>query len=372
MERAKKYWGIKRRLFLIDVLLNAVLLYAVIFSRASIILRNMAMGITSNPFAYTALYLAWLATFLFIATFPLEYYEGFVLEHRFLLSPLPFIKWLKRYIKRAIIGSVITLIVVEAVYFLLRRYPENWWALAGVAWVLFTIILTRLAPVVIIPIFYKYSALDNEELKKRLMALADKTGARVRDVFRINMSKETRKANAALVGIGRTRRIIIGDTLLDNFTPDEIEVVLAHELGHHKKLHIWKLLAFGTVITYVGLYFADMIMKEYLRYFGFNDISDIGAFPLLCLLLLGFSLLAMPLQNGFSRYLERRADRFALKTTKMPDAFISTMTKLARQNLSDTTPNRFIEIVMYNHPPVAKRIRMAEGFKKTLACYTGR
>jgi STE24 endopeptidase len=196
------------------------------------------------------------------------------------------------------------------------------------------------------------------------MRLADQTGARVRGVFRINMSKETKKANAALVGLGKTRRIIIGDTLLDNFNNDEIEVVLAHELGHHKKMHLWKLLAFGTIITFIGLYLADVIMKKYLSYFGFNDISDIGAFPLLCLLVLGFSLLAMPLQNGFSRYLESRADMFALKTTRMPEAFISTMEKLARQNLSDTTPSRFIETIMYNHPPVAKRIKMAQGFKK--------
>jgi len=129
-------------------------------------------------------------------------------------------------------------------------------------------------------------------------------------------------------------------------------------------MHIWKLLAFGTIITFIGLYSANIVMGKYLRYFGFGAVSDIGAFPLLCLLMLAFSVLAMPLQNGFSRYLERRADVFALKMTGMPDAFISTMSKLAQQNLSDTTPNRFVEIVMYNHPPVAKRIKMAEDFKK--------
>lgn len=364
MERAKKYWRIKRRLFLADIIFTAILLYAVLFSKVSIILRNIVMAVTSNPFGYIALYLLWLGVFFFIATFPIEYYEGFVLEHRFLLSPQPLKRWFRRYLKRSLVGGIITLIMVEAVYFLLRRYPQNWWALAGLGWILFTIILSRLAPVVIIPIFYKYSALNDEELKKRLMRLAERSGAEVRDVFKINMSKETRKANAALLGIGRTRRIIIGDTLLDNFTPDEIEIVLAHELGHHKKMHIWKLLAFGTIITFFGLYVADVVMEEYLRHFGFNAVSDIGAFPLLCLLLLGFSLLAMPLQNGFSRYLERRADVFALKMTRMPDAFISTMSKLAQQNLSDTTPNRFVEIMMYNHPPIAKRIKMAEEFKK--------
>lgn len=363
MEKAKKYWRIKRRLFLIDIIFNAALLYAVLFSKATIILRNMAMGLATNPFAYIGLYLSWLGTFFFIMTFPLEYYEGFVLEHKFLLSPQPFSRWFKRYLKRNAIAAVITLIMVEAVYFLLRGFPQNWWYLAGFGWILFTIVLSRLAPVLIIPVFYKYTPLDNEELKKRLLALAARSGAVVRGVYRINMSKETRKANAALVGIGKTRRIIIGDTLLDNFNTDEIEVVLAHELGHHKKLHLWKLLAFGTIVTFIGLYFANAIIKRYLLHFGFNDISDIGAFPLFLLLLLGFSLLAMPLQNWFSRYLEKRADMFALKATKKPDAFISTMSKLAAQNLSDTTPNKFIEFVMYNHPPVAKRIKMARRFK---------
>jgi len=364
METAKKYWRIKRWLFLTDILWNAVLLYAVLFSRASIIFRNMAMSLSGNPFVYIAIYLLWLGIFLYQATFALEYYEGFVLEHKFSLSPMTFGRWFKRHLKRNIVGSVITLIVTEAVYFLLRRYPANWWILAGCGWILFTIVLSRLAPVIIIPIFYKYAPLNNNELEKRLLQLARKSNAAVKGVYRINMSKETRKANAALVGIGKTRRIIIGDTLLDNFTNDEIEVVLAHELGHHKKLHLWKLLAFGTVITFAGLYFANIVMKEYLLFFGFNDISDIGAFPLLCLLLLLFSVLAMPLQNGFSRYLERRADMFALKMTRKPSAFISTMSKLAKQNLSDTTPNKLIEILMYNHPPVAKRIAMAEGFKK--------
>lgn len=351
---------------MIGILYNAILLYAVLFSKATIILRNMAMGLTGNAFAYIGLYLLWLGTFFFIATFPLDYYEGFLLEHRFLLSPQPFFRWFKRFLKRSLTGGIITLIIAEAVYFLLRRFPQNWWLLAGAGWILFTIILSRLAPVLIIPLFYKYSPLENEELKKRLMRLSGRSGAVVKNVFRINMSKETRKANAALVGIGKTRRIILGDTLLDNFTADEIEVVLAHELGHHKKLHLWKLLAFGTVITFIGLYVTNAIMRDYLRYFGFDDISDIGAIPLFSLLMLGFGLLAMPLQNGFSRYLERRADMFALKMTKMPDVFISTMTKLAEQNLSDTTPNRFIEIVMYNHPPVSKRVRMAQEFKKTL------
>jgi len=367
MERAKKYWGIKRRLFLIDVIFNAIILYAVLFSRASIILRNMAMSLTNNPFGFVALYLLWLGIFSFIATFVFDFYEGFILEHKFSLSSQPFVRWFRRHLKRTVVGGVITLLIVETVYFLLRRYPQNWWLLAGIAWVLFTIILSRLAPIVIIPLFYKYRPLDNEDLKIRLMNLAKKTGAQVNGVFRINMSKETKKANAALVGMGKSRRIIIGDTLLDNFTTDEIEVVLAHELGHHKKMHILKLLIFGMIITMAGLYITNLIMEEYLAYFGFNDISDIGAFPLLSLLMLGFSLLAMPLQNSFSRYLERRADMFALKTTKMPDVFISTMEKLAKQNLSDTTPNRFIELVMYNHPPVAKRIKMAEEFKRRFA-----
>jgi len=364
MEKAKKYWRIKRWLFLADILWNAVLLYAVLFSRASIIFRNMAMSLSQNPFIYIAIYLLWLGIWLYLATFWLEYYDGFVLEHKFALSPMTFGRWFKRHLKRTIVGGVITLIITEGVYFLFRRYPADWWILAGCGWILFTIILTRLAPVIIIPLFYKYAPLNNKELKKRLLLLAKKSNAAVKGVFRINMSKETKKANAALVGIGKTRRIIIGDTLLDNYNNDEIEAVLAHELGHHKKMHLWRLLAFGTVITLVGLYFTNIIMKEYLLIFGFNDISDIGAFPLLCLLLLGFSVLAMPLQNGFSRYLERRADMFALKMTKKPDAFISTMSKLAKQNLSDTTPNKLIEILMYSHPPVSKRIAMARDFKK--------
>ncbi|OIO80665.1 MAG: hypothetical protein COW11_01230 [Candidatus Omnitrophica bacterium CG12_big_fil_rev_8_21_14_0_65_43_15] len=363
MEKAKKYWRIKRWIFLIDILLNAVLLFFILYSRLSIVFRNKAMGMTLNPFGYIALYLLWFGALSYIVTLPLEYMESFVVEHRFALSPLTLGKWFKRHFKRTLVGAAITLIITEAVYFLLRRHPDNWWVLAGIGWVLFTIILSRLAPVLIVPLFYKYRRLDNENLKSRIFKLAAKAGTNVKGVFRINMSKETRKANAALIGIGNSRRIIIGDTLLDNFTDDEIEVVLAHELGHHKKWHIWKLFAFGTVATFIGLYTTNAVMKECLLFFGFNDISDIGAFPIFCLLLLLFSVLLMPLQNVFSRYLERRADVFALKMTRMPDVFIATMSKLAKQNLSDTTPNKFIEVMMYTHPPVSKRIKMAEKFK---------
>ena len=364
MEKAKKYWRIKRWLFLTDIAWNAFILYAVMFSKASIVLRNMAMGLTANPYLYIAFYLFWFGVFLMILTFPIEYTEGFVIEHKFLLSPLSFGKWFKRFLKRSAVGGAITLIITEAAYFLLRKYPEDWWLLAGVGWILFTIILSRLAPVIIMPLFYKYNPLNNPELKKRLLKLVEKSGTEVRGIFRFNMSKETRKANAALVGMGKTRRIIIGDTLLNNFTDDQIEVVLAHELGHHKKWHIWKLVAFSTVITFIGLYITNIIMKQYLLFFGFDDISDIGAFPLLCLLIILFSILAMPAQNAFSRYLERRADMFALKITRMPDVFIETMSKLAKQNLSDTSPNKLIEIMLYTHPPVSKRIKMAEKFKR--------
>lgn len=364
MERAKKYWRIKRWLFLIDILWNALLLYAVMFSRASIILRNMAMGLAPNPYLYIIFYLLWLGTFMFLFTFPLDYCQGYLVEHRFSLSPLSFGRWLKRFFKRSAVGGIITLIITEGVYFLLRKYPQNWWYLAGMCWILFTIILNRLAPVIIMPLFYKYNPIDNDELKKRIMKLAHKSGTAVKGIFSFNMSKETRKANAALVGIGKTRRIIIGDTLLNNFTDDEIEIVLAHELGHHKKMHIWRLLAFGTVSTFIGLYITNLIMKQYLLFFGFDDISDIGAFPLLCLLIIIFGVLAMPVQNAFSRYLEKRADMFALKITRMPDVFIATMEKLAKQNLSDTTPNKFIEIMLYTHPPVFKRIKMAQKFKR--------
>ena len=213
------------------------------------------------------------------------------------------------------------------------------------AWILFGIIFAKLVPVIIIPLFFKYKELENSKLKEKLLSLARKCGVRVLDVFKIDLSAKTRKANAALTGIGNTRRILLGDTLLENYAEDEIEVVMAHELAHHKFMHIWRSLIFGGIFTVAGFYLLKLLLQSFVDLKNMGSIADIEAFPVILLGITVLSALFMPIQNFYSRELEKRADSFALKLTGLSDAFISCMTRLARQNLADIKPSRFIEIM---------------------------
>lgn len=226
-------------------------------------------------------------------------------------------------------------------------------------WILFGIVFAKLVPVLIIPLFFKYKELENKELKRRLIHLAQSCGVKILNVFKLDLSTKTKKANAALTGMGNTRRILLGDTLLKDYTDGEIEVILAHELAHYKFKHIWRSLIFGGIFTVIGFYLINAFLTSLTQFLGFTNIYDIAAFPSIILFLTVFGLLALPIQNAYSRALERKADIFAIRLTESGDAFISCMNKLARQNLVNVSPSRFIEIMRYDHPPISKRITMA-------------
>jgi len=225
--------------------------------------------------------------------------------------------------------------------------------------------MANLTPVLIIPLFYKLKPLANESLKEKLTDLAEKAKTKILGIFEIEFSRKTRKANAMLAGLGNTKRIILGDTLLNNFSEDEIEAVIAHELGHFYHKHIWKMIATASVLTVAGFYIANLALTGLLNTFGYlglRDVTDVAAFPLLMLSLFLFSLVTMPLNNSLSRALERQADRFALTTTDKPGAFIAGMQKLAKQNLADTEPPPLIELLLHSHPSIGKRVRMAQQY----------
>ena len=192
--------------------------------------------------------------------------------------------------------------------------------------------------------------------------LAEGTGLSIEGVYRMDLSSETAKANAMLAGLGRTRRVIMGDTLLDGFTPDEIEVVFAHEIGHHVYRHIYKLIAVGVVLSAVG--FLDLRSRPPslgghrpggLAY----DQLPVASLPLLMLWLTGFSLLLEPLQNAISRHFERQCDRYALERTGLRAAYLSAFRKLARLNKDDPSPNPVAVFLFHSHPPIAERLAMA-------------
>lgn len=326
------------------------------------ILKSYLWYITTNQYLLIALYLFAFTLLLELFTIPLHLYSGFLLEHLFKLSHQTFLGWIRDELKKFLLSTVFLIFLGEVMYLFLRNFPGSWWILTSIVWISVSIIMAKLAPVLIFPLFYKIVPLEREDIREGFLKLAEGTGITIEGVYKINLSKKTRKANAALAGLGSTRRVLLGDTLLDSYSPAELNSVFAHELGHHVYHHIGKLLTLGVITSFAGFALCHYTMINALPFFGFQYIHDIAAFPLLCLVFAFFGALLLPIQNACSRRWERACDKYAIKKTNNPQAFISTMEKLADQNLADRAPNRIIELLFYDHPPIAQRIEMAKNF----------
>ena len=364
-EQAKEYARIRRRLMLGDLALAGV--YAIIWLMTgwSIDLRNNLLGLTTNEWLVVAGFVLIFGGIYFLIDLPLGYYSGFILPHRYDLSTQSLKGWIGDQVKGVLVGGVLGLVVIEIVYFVLRISPSLWWLWAGLILLFFNIILANLAPVLLMPLFFKFVPLEEEhaDLVARLINLTERAGTRVRGVYKFDMSRRTKAANAAIAGLGNTRRIILGDTLINEFTSDEIETVLAHELGHqvHRDIPIGILV--DSVITLGGLYLASLVLEWGVVVFGFESISDVAAMPLLALVIGVYGLVTMPLGNAYSRQRERRADEYALKVTGKGAAYASALTRLANQNLADADPEPWVEILLYSHPALNKRIAKAENYQ---------
>jgi STE24 endopeptidase len=246
------------------------------------------------------------------------------------------------------------------VYFFLLTFHMLWWLPVALSLFVVSIGLSRIAPVLILPLFYKLTPLDETPLKERIIALTRSTKMIVEGIYAFNLSKTTKKANAAFTGIGRSKRILLGDTLMENFSDDEIETVFAHELGHYSHGHIRTGIIVGTVSIFLGLYLTSLAYAASLEWFGFTSITQLSALPLLTLWLGLYSFVTSPVSNILSRKHEFEADRYAVERTKNRTAFISTMNKLASMNLADRTPHPLVEFLFYSHPSIEKRIAAVE------------
>ena len=298
---AKEYARIRRRLWLVDNLFSAVYILAWLFFGWSIAFREWLHQLitvnwsltTGSDWLLVALYVAIFGGIASFLNFPLSYYSGFILPHRFDQSNQTLKDWIIDQLKGLAIGAPLGLILLELFYLALRATGGLWWLWVAGGMLVFSVLMSNLAPIFIMPLFNKYVPLGDEhkELADRLMKLAERANTKVRGVFKFDMSKRTKSANAALTGIGNTRRIILGDTLINEFSTDEIETVLAHELGHQVHRDIPLFIAFGTLSTTIGFYLASLGMNWAVAYFGFSGVSDPAAFPALALILSLYGLL---------------------------------------------------------------------------------
>jgi STE24 endopeptidase len=362
--QARRYNQIHRWLGIADFVVGAAFLIVLLATGWSDWLRDLALrrGFQNYTLA-VFLYLFFILLISKVLGFGFDYY-GFRLEHRFQLSTQKVRSWLWDEAKGFLVGLVLGGIVIELLYFMIRQSPQHWWLITWALFMGLVILLAQLAPVVLFPIFYKFEPLDNEDLRRRLVQLGERAGTRVRGVYRWKLSEKSKKANAALTGLGNTRRIILADTLLDNYAPEEIEAVLAHELGHHVHRHILKSILVQAGITLFGFWLANFVLHFSVDHHMFEELSDFANLPLLAITGTVVSLVLMPALNAYSRFNERQADRYAFESIASVEPFISSMNKLARQNLAERTPSKWIEALFHSHPAVSRRVAAAEEWER--------
>ena len=302
-----------------------------------------------------------------IVEMPFAYYQGFTLEHRYGLSTQSVAHWSADQLKGVVLATAIGVVGAVIVFATIRQWPDSWWIFSATAFAIAMVGLVRIAPVLLLPLFYKFKPLDRPTLSARLLALAAKARTDVVGVFEWVVSSHTKKANAALAGIGRTRRILLSDTLLADYSEDEIEVILAHELAHHVHRDLWRGMLLQTILLFGGFGFASVVLRQAAGPLGLRGLSDPAGLPLLMLAGGLSSFLMLPIVNGLSRLQERAADRYALTTTGNSDAFVTAMKRLSQQNLAEEYPSPIVRWIFYSHPPIRERIEFARRHSSTAA-----
>lgn len=369
--RARRYNREKNRLQFVGLGVNLVLGALFVFSGTAVWLRERVQQRTGRGRGSVPLTAMFFALLGWLVSLPLSFYSSFVVEHRFDLSNQTRRAWLGDQLKGLGVGLALQAPVASAVYAVIRRWPHRWWAILSGLSIPVTVIMAQLFPVLILPLFNKFEPLRDEALAERLKRLAAASGIEVADVLQMDMSRQTRKANAFFAGIGRTKRIVLADTLLENFTPEEIEVVVAHEIAHQAHRDLWRMIALGSLATFGVSALVDRLARATLRRagarIGTRRLDDVATLPLLTWLLGLLNLGLAPLQNAYSRRIERRADEFALRLTNDPLAFGGAMSRLAEMNLDDPHPPAWIRFLMYSHPPTYERIEHARTFARERA-----
>ncbi len=367
---ARRYNKIRRWLGFADFASGVAVLIVLLASGWTNWLRDLALRRGLQNYTLSLfIYLFFLMVIGKVLGLGLDYYS-FRLERKFQLSTQRFRSWIWDETKGFLVGFVLAGIVVELLYFTIRQWPQHWWIVMWAVFMALFVVMAQLAPVVLFPIFYKFEPLENEDLRRRLVQLSERAGTRVRGVYRWQLSEKSKKANAALTGLGSTRRIILADTLLDNYGAEEIEAVLAHELGHHVHRHILKSILVQAGIALFGFWVANFVLHYAVDHHMFEQLSDFANLPLLALTASVISLLLMPALNAYSRYNERQADRYAFESIASVEPFISSMNKLAEQNLAEKTPAKWVEVLFHSHPSISKRLAAARAWSEAQGAHT--
>ncbi len=355
---------------------SAFLIKAAQYNRINLII-SISIKILTWIFMAASLWAAWryFAKFKFIPVYaaagyiaifyiafnliilPLSFYSGFTIEHQFGLSNQTAGMWFSDFLKDSVINMLISVAAFTGIYSLMVYMPGYWWLISAALAAVFIVIGTYLYPVLIDPLFYRFERLDDREMREEIMEITNRAGIEVDDILIADASRRTVKANAYFTGLGNTKRIVLYDNLLNNFSEKEALNVIAHEAAHWKYLHIAKGMAVAAAAVFAGF----LGMKFLFSKAGIT--GDLKSIFVIILLVSLFSFITGPIQNVMSRHFERQADEMALRLTGEYDAQISLMTGLAESNLSNVKPHPIIKVMLYSHPSIMERIGTAEKLK---------
>lgn len=364
-DRSARYHKLGRRAAVVSLAWSAGLLLVSTAPPVSWRLLGAAEAVAGaspallRPIATVLAFVTLLGAAYEIGALPIDFYHSFLLEHRYGLSTERFRHWVFDRVKGAALGAPLAFAASTCLYLAIWRWPGGWWAVVAAGYAVVVVVLTGLAPVVLLPIFFTFRPLDRPELRDRLIALSRRAGVAVSDACEWRISDRTKKANAALAGLGRTRRILVSDTLLARYSDDEVEGILAHELGHLVHHDIWRGMALHTVVTALSLLAASQALAVLVSPLGWTGVGDVSGLPVLLLTSGAVSLTLRPLANASSRRMERAADRFSIELTGNPAAFATAIERLGMQNLTEERPSRLARWFFYTHPPAAERVAAA-------------
>lgn len=359
--KAREYSRTRRYLGFGETGLSLVLLFILIFSGVSAWFTRLFQF---SPVAVAVIYFLVLMVLYELIISPLSYYRGYVLPHHFGLSIQSLRAWLVDQGKGGVIGLLFGSAAAAVTYWLLSTFPDYWWLMAWGLMLIVSILMTIVAPVLLVPLFFKVKPLADGELKTRLEQLSKKARTKIQGVYTLDFSRKGTTANAALMGIGKTRRIVISDTLIQQYSMSEIEVVAAHEIGHHVDKDIYRLFVVQMATSLISLRIVDVILKATVVPLGFNGIADPAALPLLILTFGVISTLFSPVLKSYSRNIESQADGYALLLTHDPESFTNAMTRLINQNLGVAYPAWWEELLLYDHPSYNQRVELAKKYQR--------
>jgi STE24 endopeptidase len=365
-ERRKRYKRAKIAYFVGGIIFSWITSALFVFSGSSRRLADSVRWKTNNERVSEGITISLFIVLSSVISLPLSYLRGYRLEHQYEMSNLTFTGWLGEQLKGLALQLVLMGPLTQGMLAVIRRRPQDWWGALSILAIPFTVILAQLAPVLIMPLFNKYQPLRDQELAEKLKAIASRSGIQVADIKEMDMSRQTKAANAFVTGIGSTKRIVLADTLLEEMTHEEIETIVAHEIAHQAHHDIWRLLAIGSVTTATILWATqrafELVDSRTRKQTQVRGAGYVEALPLLSLVGSVVGLFTMPLQNAFSRYIERQADDYALRLTGNPDAFASGLEKLAETNLADPDPPRLEQIILHSHPTINQRLETIRTF----------